>query len=323
MVAQHLDLDERPPQRRLNVLVGEDGPAVAVGPGILHQPVEPRAQCHLARQGGRAALVGDGVHRDLPPLAGRAEQTLVGDEDVVEEDLTELCVASDLHHRAHLDSGRLQVDDQEGDALVRRDAGIGAGEHAAKARELRPRDPRLLPADEVAAVGLDRRRAEGGKIGPRLRLGEALAPDLLRREDRSHMPPPLGIGAECEQGGTEDVEPDDRDELGRSRRSQLLIDDDLLRGRPAAAPELGRPGAADEAGRVELGLPPPQILDPGGELVGSSSGSGQLAARNERTRSCTRCSSAESSSLIAWRRSIPPPSPGQAATVGHDWLAGR
>ena len=58
------------------------------------------------------------------------------------------------------------------------------------------------------------------------------------------MAPALLVGAEAQQRRPEHVEADDVDELGRAGGGELLVDDDLLGGRPAAAAELARPGAA-------------------------------------------------------------------------------
>ena len=76
------------------------------------------------------------------------------------------------------------------------------------------------------------------------------------------MAPALGIGAEAQQRGPEHVETDDVDELRRAAGRELLVDDDLLNGWPAAAPERLRPGPADEAGGVAARLPVAQGLNP-------------------------------------------------------------
>ena len=113
---------------------------------------------------------------------------------------------------------------------------VGAGEHAAPARELAPRHPRLLPADDEVVVVLDGARAQRREVGPGLGLGEPLAPDLLGREDRRDVAAALLVGAEAQQRRPEHVEADDVDELGRAGGGELLVDDDLLGGRPPPPP---------------------------------------------------------------------------------------
>ncbi|MFN8204894.1 MAG: hypothetical protein U0S48_20245 [Solirubrobacteraceae bacterium] len=120
------------------------------------------------------------MHRDAPPGVELTQDHVFGDDDVVEEHLAELRVPGDLRERAHLDARRAHVDDQIGDAAVRRRDGIRAGEHRAPAGVLRPRRPRLLAAqDEVVAAVLGD-RPQRGQVGPGVRLREALAPDLVR-----------------------------------------------------------------------------------------------------------------------------------------------
>ena len=179
----------------------------------------------------------------------------LGHDHVVEEHLAELRVAGDLHHRPHVDPRRLHVHDEQRDPLVSRYVRIGAREHAAPARELAPRDPGLLAVEDPAVIRLDGARAQRGEIGSRLRLGEALAPDLVGREDGRDVASLLLVGAEGEQRRAEHVQADDRDELRRSGGGELLVDDDLLGGGPSAAAVLGRPGAPDVARLVEPALP--------------------------------------------------------------------
>src|SRR5204863_874947 len=72
----------------------------------------------------------------------------------------------------------------------------------------------------------------------------------------------LLVGAEGQQRRTEHVEADDVGEFRCSRRRELLIDDDLLGDRPAAAAELHGPCAADVAGLVAAPLPGAQRVHP-------------------------------------------------------------
>jgi hypothetical protein len=165
--------------------------------------------------------------------------------------------------------------------LVLRQLGVGASEHAAPARKLAPRDPRLLAAEHPGAVALDGSRTERCEVGARLGLREALRPQLLRREDRPHVARPLLLGSEREDRRPEHVEPDDRRELGSAGGCQLLVDDDLLRRRAAAAAELRRPRAADEAGLVAARLPAAEERHPLVERV-RDLGRGGRVLREER-----------------------------------------
>ena len=84
------------------------------------------------------------------------------------------------------------------------------------------------------------------------RIGRDVAPALLVR-------------AEAQQRRPEHVEADDVDELRGAGGRELLVDDDLLDGRPPAAAEGLRPGAPDVAGLVAGRLPLAQHLHAGVE----------------------------------------------------------
>ena len=198
-----------------------------------HGAVQPGAELDLSRQRGGAALVTERVHRDLPAVAELAEEVRPGDDDVVEEQLAELGMAGDLRHRPQLDARRAHVDDEHRDPAVLGPGLVRAGQHPAPAGELPPRDPGLLAADHEVVAALLRPGAQRREVRPGVGLGEALAPDLLGREDRRDVPAALLVAAEAQQRGPEHVEADDVGELRGSRCRQLLVDHDLLgRGPP-------------------------------------------------------------------------------------------
>ena len=93
--------------------------------------------------------------------------------------------------------------------------GVGAGDEHAPLRELGEGRPDLLPGDDPFVAVLDRAGLQRGEVGARLRLGEALAPDLLGGEDRLQVALLLLVGA---------VGDDDRaahrqaEHVGRARR---------------------------------------------------------------------------------------------------------
>ena len=73
---------------------------------------------------------------------------VVGDVHVGEEDLVERRAAGHLPQRAHLDTGRLHVDDEAGEALVLGRVGIAAADDLADVAELRAGRPHLLAVDD-------------------------------------------------------------------------------------------------------------------------------------------------------------------------------
>ena len=140
---------------------------------------------------------------------------------------------------------------------------VRAGQHAAPAGELSPRDPGLLPVDHELVAALLRPRSQRREVRPRVRLGEALAPDLLGREDGRDVAAALLVGAEAQQRGPEHVEADDVGELGGSGCRQLLVDHDLLGRGASAAAELQRPRSPDVARLMASCLPRPEGVHPG------------------------------------------------------------
>ena len=68
-----------------------------------------------------------------PALADVAEAQRVGHAHVGEEALVELGLAGHLVERAHLDAGRVHVDEEGRDALVLGHVGVGARDDQAEA----------------------------------------------------------------------------------------------------------------------------------------------------------------------------------------------
>src|SRR5262249_28062248 len=121
--AQHLVLDHQP--RELLALRSAGAAMVA------ERPAELAEVAAVARRQGEAhgaALVGEHGHRDAPALADLADEVLPRHTHVLEEHLAELALARDLAQRPHLDAGRIELAEDEGDAAVAV-LSIGAGEH--------------------------------------------------------------------------------------------------------------------------------------------------------------------------------------------------
>src|SRR4051812_33033979 len=150
------------------------------GQEVLHGPL----QAHYRGGAETGPLEHQGRDRDLPAAADLADDVLVGDLGLLEEDLVELGLAGDLAERPNVDVRLVHVEDEVGDPLVLGGVLVGAGEQHAPLRLVRVRRPDLLAGHLPAAVGLHGAGLERGQVRSRLWLGEALAPDLLAREDR-------------------------------------------------------------------------------------------------------------------------------------------
>src|SRR4029079_15287334 len=72
---------------------------------------------------------------------------------------------------------------------------VGAGEEDAEVGYVRVRRPDLLSVEDEAIAVEPGGGADGRGIGAGARLGEALAPDLVRREERLQVAGLLRLGA--------------------------------------------------------------------------------------------------------------------------------
>src|SRR5262249_47492765 len=158
---------------------------------------------------GAHAALGGGHLGDAQPLVGEQElgarpalafgADAVGDRDlhVVEEHVVHVVRA--VHHddRPHRDAGRLHIDQQEGDALLRLGLLVGAYEAEDPIGPMGGRRPRLLAVHYIIVVTLAHGPgAQVGEIGAGARLGIALAPLYLGAADAGQEALLLLVGAE-------------------------------------------------------------------------------------------------------------------------------
>ncbi len=118
--------------------------------------------------------------------------------------------------------------------------GVGPAHHEAPVRPLRQRGPHLLTVEDPLVALEPRRGADVGQVAPRVRLAVALAPVLGARHDPGQEPALLlGVGEVDERRPEQAL----TDEPGAARTTGprvLLVEDDLLGQRQAAAPVLDR-----------------------------------------------------------------------------------
>src|SRR5690348_2942004 len=137
-----------------------------------------------ADAGDAGALIAEQELGVGPALVLLADEVLGRHLDVVEEHLVDFAPAIHGHDGADGDARRLHVDEQEGDALLLLlGAGIGAHQVEDPIGEMRRGRPDLLAVDDVVVAIAYRLGPERGEVGTGARLGEALAPDMLARED--------------------------------------------------------------------------------------------------------------------------------------------
>ena len=153
--------------------------------------------------------------------------------------------------------------------------GVSAREQQPEGRELRVGRPHLLPTQAPAAVLLlARSRLYGCQVRAGGRLGEELAPDLVRVQHRPQIARLLLIVAVGDDRGAEHAHADRVEDAGHLRAPYLLVADHLLDRTEALAAVLLRPGHPRQATLSELALP----AAPRGDdrlLVGDRVGTGE------------------------------------------------
>ena len=139
--------------------------------------------------------------------------------------------------------------------LVARRVRVALRDEDAEVGDVRERRPHLLPVDDVDVAAALGARARGGEIRARVRLREALAPDLVGREDRLEVARLLLLRAVRDDRRPGHVEADHAD-MGRSlHRGELLVEDRLEAVGRTRAAVLLRPGQPCVAGLVQLAAP--------------------------------------------------------------------
>ena len=143
-------------------------------------------------------------------------------------------------------AGRVVVDEEE-----RRPTLVAVDDEAVEDHEVglvgRPGHEPLLAVQDVLA---GRRVADGGgRQGPRIGagagLGDGVAAEALAAQRRLQVAPALlGVAVDERVVGARDERP-----RPAGRLAELLVDEDLLDGRPALAAGLDRQRAADQPGR--------------------------------------------------------------------------
>ena len=194
-------------------------------------------------------------HRHLPALSLLAEPVGVRHLDVVEEDLVELGLSGDLPQWAHLDSGRVHVHDQVREVVVPPRVRIALRDQDAEVGDVRERRPDLLAVDHVDVAAAVRAGAGRSEVGAGVRLGEPLAPDLVRGEDLREVRLLLLLRAVRDDRRAGHPEPDHADVRRRVGPGRLLVEDRLEAVRGSGTAVFLRPGQAGVAGVVEHPAP--------------------------------------------------------------------
>ena len=207
---------------------------------------------------GRAALVEERRHRDRPALADLVDPVRVRDDDVLEQHLVEAGLAGDLDERAHRDALRVgDRDDEVREAVVLVGRRVPA-DHDHPAREVREARPHLVAVHDPVVALADARRLRVGEVAAGTRFGEALAPDLVRGEER-WQEAPLLLGRAVMEDRRRGHREADHVQHERDLRAAELLCRDRLEARVPAAAGVLRVVAADKPGLVAALLPVTEV----------------------------------------------------------------
>ena len=204
-------------------------PAEALGVGV--EQLDQRGVGQRGSAAGAAtdadALVAERGPGDGPPVVHRPDDVVVGDEDVVEEDLVELRTTCRHLQRPDLDARGVHVDDHRRDALVLGHVRVGADRRQPERGHVGPARPHLLPVDQPATVDAGALRGDPGRVGPGVGLAEQLAPDDLAGQRR---PDPAGdlLGGPVLDHGEDHPARDAELRALDAGGGELLLDDELL-----------------------------------------------------------------------------------------------
>ncbi len=246
--------------------------AAPLSRGLREQLAERDLHADLEAEGERRALVHERGDRDVPAVALPADDVLVRDPGLLDEQLVELRLAGDLAQRPDLDGVLLHVHQEVGEALVARRVLVRARDEHAPLGVVRERRPDLLARDDPLVAVAHRARLERGEVGARLRLGEALAPDLVGAQDRLEVAPLLLLGPVRDDGRPAHGEPEHVRGARRLRPGELLVVDGLLDERRPAPAVLLRPRHAGPVVVVQAPLPRPPELEAGDVALGLGPG---------------------------------------------------
>lgn len=183
-----------------------------------------------------------------------AEALAIGNANVGEIDFVEVGAARHLVDGANLNTRRLHVDDEHGEALVLFLLGIGAHEDDTIVGIVRAGGPHFLTVDDPVVAIAHGFGLETGDVRTSARLGEQLAPDFLATQGRADIALDPLRRMEGNDGGDAHAEADAKRRDRRLKFLFLLAEDHLENWRQFAPTHVLAPCQTDIASGRLLGL---------------------------------------------------------------------
>ena len=202
-----------------------------------------------------AALVAKGRHGDPPAVVKAADHVEQRRADTVEKVLAESLRAGHLLDRPVLDAGVMEVDQNVGQPCVRSGFRIGAAQHEHPIGAGGARGPDFLAGDDdlVAvndATGLDR-----GQVRAVIRLGKALAVNVVSGDDPREEVRLLLGRAVHDDGRPDQSLAHPAADSRHARTAELLVEYGQADGIHVLPAAVLRPLRANEPPGSELGFP--------------------------------------------------------------------
>ncbi len=230
-------------------------------PGHGQQVLELTPEADLQAEHGRAALQRQGGLGHPPTVTRLADHVGGVGARAVEEHLVELRDPGELPDRADRDPGLPHRDQQVGQAVAARRAGLGPSQHETPVGHVGQGRPDLLAGDHPVLAVEDGLGGHVGQVGAGAGFGVTLAPQLGDGADRRQETLLLLRGAEGDQGGAQQFLAHDGDPGGCVGPGVLLVEDDLPGQVGAVAAELGGPAQAGPARGGQVPVPGQPLVE--------------------------------------------------------------
>ena len=168
--------------------------------GPHEEPVQLGSEHDREGGGSLATFVAEQGHGNRPAVAHSAHHVVPGTACVGQEHLVELGVTRHHLDRTDLDPWLVHGDEQEGDPLVLRHIGVGAGQDEDPIGQVPRGGPHLLAVEHpFVAVQLGP-APDIGQVGSGARFRVPLAPDVLTGQDPWQEVGLLFLGAPLQEG---------------------------------------------------------------------------------------------------------------------------
>ena len=149
-----------------------------------------------------------GSDQDFPTLIFGSDQIGPGHSDFLKKDFVELGIARHLDQRSNRHARRVHIHGQTAYPPVFGRIGVGADKKLDEIRPVGKAGPDFLAVDHKIVSVLYGPRLHRRQVRPRIRLGQALTPDFVARQNPGQIALLLLLGPPMNQGRTRHHQPE-------------------------------------------------------------------------------------------------------------------